>query len=146
MAQLRSCLILAAHVAFYSKKVGFYTHLSARKLISSCPLIQKYEVNSRGLEIFTKRWLPGTSQLKAVVCYCHGYGDTCTFFFEGMYFLQMGSNRLCLMTPLTHLNKLVNALFCRNCEEIGIRRIWCVCDGLPWIRPFRRSSLLYSKL
>lgn len=41
-------------------------------------------MNSRGLEIFSKSWLPETSQPKAVVCYCHGYGDTCTFFFEGM--------------------------------------------------------------
>ncbi|XP_043715881.1 caffeoylshikimate esterase [Telopea speciosissima] len=43
-----------------------------------------YEVNARGLEIFCKSWLPKTSPLKALVCYCHGYGDTCTFFFEGI--------------------------------------------------------------
>ncbi|XP_042491272.1 caffeoylshikimate esterase isoform X2 [Macadamia integrifolia] len=43
-----------------------------------------YEVNSRGLEIFCKSWLPKTTPLKALVCYCHGYGDTCTFFFEGI--------------------------------------------------------------
>ncbi|XP_050230501.1 caffeoylshikimate esterase isoform X2 [Mercurialis annua] len=43
-----------------------------------------YEVNSRGLEIFTKSWLPGTSSPRAVVCFCHGYGDCCTFFFEGI--------------------------------------------------------------
>ncbi|CAN0926020.1 Caffeoylshikimate esterase [Linum grandiflorum] len=42
---------------------------------------ESYEVNSRGLEIFSKRWLSETP--KALVCYCHGYGDTCTFFFEG---------------------------------------------------------------
>ncbi|CAN1227302.1 Caffeoylshikimate esterase [Linum perenne] len=41
-----------------------------------------YEVNSRGLEIFTKSWLPETP--KALVCFCHGYGDTCSFFFEGI--------------------------------------------------------------
>ncbi|OVA04983.1 Alpha/beta hydrolase fold-1 [Macleaya cordata] len=43
-----------------------------------------YEVNPRGLEIFSKSWLPETSPLKAIVCFCHGYGDTCTFFFEGI--------------------------------------------------------------
>ncbi|KAL5726123.1 acylglycerol lipase [Ranunculus cassubicifolius] len=43
-----------------------------------------YEKNSRGMEIFTKRWLPKTSPIKAVICFCHGYGDTCTFFFEGI--------------------------------------------------------------
>lgn len=45
---------------------------------------ESYEVNSRGLEIFSKSWLPETSPPKAVVCFCHGYGDTCTFFVEGI--------------------------------------------------------------
>ncbi|GAB2226593.1 hypothetical protein Droror1_Dr00022404 [Drosera rotundifolia] len=44
-----------------------------------------YEVNSNGLEIFCKSWLPKEDErTKAVVCFCHGYGDTCTFFFEGI--------------------------------------------------------------
>ncbi|CAK7326586.1 unnamed protein product [Dovyalis caffra] len=44
-----------------------------------------YERNSRGLEIFCKRWMPEPGvQIKGVVCICHGYGDTCTFFFEGI--------------------------------------------------------------
>lgn len=45
---------------------------------------ESYERNSRGLEIFTKSWLPEGSSMKALICYCHGYGDTCTFFFEGV--------------------------------------------------------------
>lgn len=45
---------------------------------------ESYEVNSRGVEIFSKSWLPEASRPKAVVCFCHGYGDTCTFFFEGI--------------------------------------------------------------
>ncbi|XP_018816952.1 caffeoylshikimate esterase [Juglans regia] len=45
---------------------------------------ESYEVNSRGVEIFSKSWLPITSRLKALVCFCHGYGDTCTFFCEGI--------------------------------------------------------------
>lgn len=45
---------------------------------------ESYEKNSRGLEIFSKSWLPDTSPPKAMVCYCHGYGDTCTFFSEGI--------------------------------------------------------------
>ncbi|MCD7457894.1 hypothetical protein HAX54_036531 [Datura stramonium] len=44
---------------------------------------ESYEVNSRGLEIFSKSWLPETRP-KAVVCFCHGYGDTCTFLVEGI--------------------------------------------------------------
>ncbi|XP_019090651.1 PREDICTED: caffeoylshikimate esterase isoform X2 [Camelina sativa] len=45
---------------------------------------ESYEVNSRGIEIFSKSWLPEATSLKALVCFCHGYGDTCTFFFEGI--------------------------------------------------------------
>ncbi|XP_022759245.1 caffeoylshikimate esterase-like isoform X2 [Durio zibethinus] len=52
---------------------------------SSLPLwYLSYEVNSRGLQIFSKRWLPDTSCPKAMVFVCHGYGDTCTFFIEGI--------------------------------------------------------------
>lgn len=29
-----------------------------------------------------------------MVCYCHGYGDTCTFFFEGMWLLLSSRNDL----------------------------------------------------
>ncbi|TKY69349.1 Caffeoylshikimate esterase [Spatholobus suberectus] len=44
-----------------------------------------YERNSRGLEIFCKSWMPKPGiPIKASVCFCHGYGDTCTFFFEGI--------------------------------------------------------------
>ncbi|KAJ3692377.1 hypothetical protein LUZ60_012727 [Juncus effusus] len=45
---------------------------------------ESYERNKRGLEIFSKSWLPEASRIKALVCFCHGYGDTCTFFFEGI--------------------------------------------------------------
>ncbi|CAN1181238.1 Caffeoylshikimate esterase [Linum perenne] len=45
-----------------------------------------YEINYKGLEIFCKSWMPeaGGVRIKGVVCFCHGYGDTCTFFFEGI--------------------------------------------------------------
>ncbi|CAK9150698.1 unnamed protein product [Ilex paraguariensis] len=45
---------------------------------------ESYKVNSRGLEVFSKSWLPETRPPKAVICFCHGYGDTCSFFFEGI--------------------------------------------------------------
>ncbi|KMZ56151.1 Alpha/beta-Hydrolases superfamily protein [Zostera marina] len=47
-------------------------------------ITESYEINSRGLKIFTKSWLPVNCTIKALVCFCHGYGDTCTFFFEGI--------------------------------------------------------------
>ncbi|XP_020536797.1 caffeoylshikimate esterase isoform X2 [Jatropha curcas] len=47
-------------------------------------LMKSYEANSRGLEIFSKSWLPENSTPKALIFYCHGYGETCTFVFEGI--------------------------------------------------------------
>lgn len=46
---------------------------------------ENFETNSKGVEIFWKSWLPreGTAT-KAALFFCHGYGDTCTFFFEGI--------------------------------------------------------------
>eukprot|EP00250_Pteridium_aquilinum_P007721 c17387_g1_i1 orf=282-1445(-) len=43
-----------------------------------------YKENSHGIEIFTRSWLPVEGEIKATVFICHGYGDTCTFFFEGV--------------------------------------------------------------
>lgn len=46
---------------------------------------ERYETNSTRLEIFWKSWLPGPGvATKAALFFCHGYGDTCTFFFEGV--------------------------------------------------------------
>ncbi|XP_075473420.1 caffeoylshikimate esterase-like [Primulina tabacum] len=39
-----------------------------------------YEINSNGQEIFCKSWLPKPGvRIKGALCFCHGYGDTCTF-------------------------------------------------------------------
>ncbi|KAF5468575.1 hypothetical protein F2P56_012718 [Juglans regia] len=44
-----------------------------------------YERNSRGMEIFCKSWMPEPGvRIKGALFFCHGYGDTCTFFFEGI--------------------------------------------------------------
>ncbi|KAH0991104.1 hypothetical protein GBA52_002587 [Prunus armeniaca] len=44
-----------------------------------------YERNSRGLQIFCKSWMPKQGvPIKGVLFFCHGYGDTCVFFFEGI--------------------------------------------------------------
>ncbi|KAK1280183.1 hypothetical protein QJS04_geneDACA003029 [Acorus gramineus] len=46
---------------------------------------ERYEKDSRGVEIFGKSWLPRYGvPIKGHLCFCHGYGDTCTFFFEGI--------------------------------------------------------------
>ncbi|CAK9188098.1 unnamed protein product [Ilex paraguariensis] len=54
------------------------------KVVIQDSVVQSYKVNSRGLEVFSKSWLPETRPPKAVICFCHGYGDTCSFFFEGI--------------------------------------------------------------
>ncbi|KAI3451767.1 hypothetical protein Pfo_008432 [Paulownia fortunei] len=59
-------------------------HILFKMPFDGLKMMESYEVNSRGLEIFSKSWLPDSSSPKAVVCFCHGYGDTCTFFFEGI--------------------------------------------------------------
>ncbi|EYU34400.1 hypothetical protein ABFS82_12G032000 [Erythranthe guttata] len=59
-------------------------HLLFKMPTDGLKMAESYEVNSRGLEIFSKSWLPEKGSPKAVICFCHGYGDTCTFFFEGV--------------------------------------------------------------
>ncbi|XP_060672573.1 caffeoylshikimate esterase isoform X2 [Ziziphus jujuba] len=72
-----------AREAFKDIQLGI-DHILFKTPTDGLKMKESYEVNSRGLEIFSKSWLPETSRPKALVCYCHGYGDTCTFFFEGI--------------------------------------------------------------
>ncbi|KAL3637809.1 hypothetical protein CASFOL_018257 [Castilleja foliolosa] len=59
-------------------------HILFKTPTDKLKMIESYDVNSRGLEIFSKSWLPESGSIKAIICFCHGYGDTCTFFFEGI--------------------------------------------------------------
>ncbi|CAI0451367.1 unnamed protein product [Linum tenue] len=61
-------------------------HCLMKLITEGKKIVQSIEVNSRGLEIFSKSWLPGGNSAtpKALVFYCHGYGETCTFVFEGV--------------------------------------------------------------
>jgi acylglycerol lipase len=36
------------------------------------------------MEIFVKSWVPANNRPKGLIFLCHGYGDTVTFFFEGL--------------------------------------------------------------
>ena len=48
-------------------------------IIPSCPLEENLILSNKcGILLY-----PMTDTVKAIVCFCHGYGDTCTFFFEG---------------------------------------------------------------
>ncbi|WOL18474.1 hypothetical protein Cni_G27270 [Canna indica] len=69
--------------AFKNIQLGI-DHCLFKAQYSGIRMEESYEVNSRGLEIFTKSWLPENSKIKGLICFCHGYGDTSTFFFEGI--------------------------------------------------------------
>lgn len=45
---------------------------------------EKYVLNSKGKEIFLKSWAPAHKPLYGVIFLCHGYGDTVTYFLEGV--------------------------------------------------------------
>ncbi|KAH9739360.1 Hydrolase 4 domain-containing protein [Citrus sinensis] len=53
-------------------KVATCDGLKTEERATFLAVLQSYEVNSRGVEIFCKSWLPETSQPKGLVCYCHG--------------------------------------------------------------------------
>ncbi|XWS75467.1 hypothetical protein CRYUN_Cryun01aG0091000 [Craigia yunnanensis] len=72
-----------AREAFKDIQIGI-DHILFKTPPDGLKMEESYEVNSRGLEIFSKCWLPETSRPKAMVFFCHGYGDTCTFFVEGI--------------------------------------------------------------
>lgn len=72
-----------AREAFKDIQLGI-DHILFKTPIQGVKMKESFEVNSRGLEIFLKSWIPESSSPKAMVYYCHGYGDTCTFFFEGV--------------------------------------------------------------
>lgn len=72
-----------AREAFKEIQLGI-DHILFKTPSDGLKMEETYEVNSRGLSIFSKSWIPETDRPKAMVCYCHGYGDTCTFFFEGI--------------------------------------------------------------
>ncbi|KAF9614255.1 hypothetical protein IFM89_016547 [Coptis chinensis] len=55
----------------FKKPILGIDHCMLKMSYDSVEVEEFYEKNSKGLEIFSKSWLPKTS-LKAVVCYCHG--------------------------------------------------------------------------
>lgn len=60
-------------------------HLLFKMAPAGIRMEEWYERNSKGQEIFCKSWLPKPGvRIKGSLCFCHGYGDTCTFFFEGI--------------------------------------------------------------
>ncbi|XP_047170433.1 caffeoylshikimate esterase-like isoform X1 [Vigna umbellata] len=72
-----------AREAFKDIQLGI-DHILFKTPCDGIKMEESYEKNSKGLEIFCKSWLPEASTPKAALFYCHGYGDTCSFFFEGI--------------------------------------------------------------
>ncbi|KAK4396540.1 hypothetical protein Sango_1490600 [Sesamum angolense] len=44
---------------------------------------EEYIVNSRGLKLFTCRWVPADAEPKALIFLCHGYGMECSISMRG---------------------------------------------------------------
>lgn len=70
--------------AAFQKELEKLEHPFFQESLDGVKAEEYYEVNSRAIEIFTRSWLPESGMVKATVFICHGYGDTCTFFFEGV--------------------------------------------------------------
>eukprot|EP00246_Nothoceros_aenigmaticus_P012780 TRINITY_DN4113_c0_g1_i1.p1 TRINITY_DN4113_c0_g1~~TRINITY_DN4113_c0_g1_i1.p1 ORF type:complete len:396 (-),score=69.04 TRINITY_DN4113_c0_g1_i1:265-1452(-) len=70
--------------AAYQRARGQEYHVLFSDQIPEAKTEECLKKNSRGLTIFSKSWLPATGKPKGVACYCHGYGDTCTFYIEGI--------------------------------------------------------------
>ncbi|RVW45406.1 Caffeoylshikimate esterase [Vitis vinifera] len=81
-----------------------------------------YEKNSRGLEIFSKCWLPKPGiRTKGSLCFCHGYGDTCTFFFEeiALVVIKIRSLWTLVQFPVDELVNLVPAGIAKQIAASG---------------------------
>ncbi|CAK9176535.1 unnamed protein product [Ilex paraguariensis] len=51
--------------------------------IGSITYEEEHILNSRGMKLFTCRWLPANSEPKALVFFCHGYGMECSITMKG---------------------------------------------------------------
>ncbi|MCO5575938.1 hypothetical protein L7F22_029745 [Adiantum nelumboides] len=70
--------------AAFQKELEKLNHPFFQESLEGVKAEEYFEFNSRGVEVFTRSWMPQSGLVKAVVFICHGYGDTCTFFFEGV--------------------------------------------------------------
>lgn len=70
--------------AAFQKELEKLNHPFFQESLDGVKAEEYFELNSRGIEIFTRSWMPESRFVKAIVFICHGYGDTCTFFFEGV--------------------------------------------------------------
>jgi len=43
---------------------------------------EEFIKSSRGVKLFTCKWVPADRQAKALICLCHGYGIECSIFME----------------------------------------------------------------
>lgn len=70
--------------AAFQKELEKLNHPFFQESLEGVKAKEYFELNSRGVEVFTRSWMPESEVVKAIVFICHGYGDTCTFFFEGV--------------------------------------------------------------
>nr|ABK22850.1 unknown [Picea sitchensis] len=56
--------------------------MSGVKFSSLLKYEEEFIESSRGVKLFTCRWLPADKEAKALICLCHGYGMECSIFME----------------------------------------------------------------
>lgn len=68
--------------AAFTKIAEMAAELVAGETFSDVRYEEEFIVNSRGLKLFTCRWLPANREAKALICLCHGYGMECSIFMK----------------------------------------------------------------
>ncbi|KAH9326470.1 hypothetical protein KI387_006648 [Taxus chinensis] len=62
--------------------VDMAAELAAGEIPSDVIYEEEFIMNSRGLQLFTCRWLPANREAKALIFLCHGYGMECSIFMQ----------------------------------------------------------------
>ncbi|KAG0558768.1 hypothetical protein KC19_10G052900 [Ceratodon purpureus] len=74
-----------ARAQFYRTHPNFdHNCLSESDVAKGLTISETYVLNSKGVEVFVKSWLPTDEHLHGVIFLCHGYGDSVTFYAEGV--------------------------------------------------------------
>eukprot|EP01018_Ginkgo_biloba_P020830 Gb_12903 [translate_table: standard] len=62
--------------------LAFQASLSEDQLKGNVKYEEEFILSSRGLKLFTCRWVPADQEPKALICLCHGYGIECSIFMQ----------------------------------------------------------------
>ena len=55
------------------------------KTVFFCEFLQEFVLNSRGMKLFTCKWIPVNQEPKALIFICHGYAMECSITMNSEY-------------------------------------------------------------